>query len=62
MIQHTDRHGSRPFNDVLGFTFRHWRRQPARALAVALFALLAALGDVLTPLFAGKLVDAVSLA
>ncbi|MGN4155377.1 ABC transporter ATP-binding protein [Burkholderia gladioli] len=61
MIQHTDRHGSRPFNDVLGFTFRHWRRQPARALAVALFALLAALGDVLTPLFAGKLVDAVSL-
>ncbi|ATF88381.1 MULTISPECIES: ABC transporter ATP-binding protein [Burkholderia] len=61
MIQHTDRHGSRPFNDVLGFTFRHWRRQPSRALAVALFALLAALGDVLTPLFAGKLVDAVSL-
>ncbi|WP_186173068.1 ABC transporter ATP-binding protein [Burkholderia gladioli] len=61
MIQHTDRHGSRPLNDVLGFTFRHWRRQPARALAVALFALLAALGDVLTPLFAGKLVDAVSL-
>ncbi|MEK6369509.1 MAG: ABC transporter ATP-binding protein [Burkholderia gladioli] len=61
MIQHTDRHGSRPFNDVLGFTFRHWRRQPARAFAVALFALLAALGDVLTPLFAGKLVDAVSL-
>ncbi|WP_186046885.1 ABC transporter ATP-binding protein [Burkholderia gladioli] len=61
MIQHTDRHGSRPFNDVLGFTFRHWRRQPSRALAVALLALLAALGDVLTPLFAGKLVDAVSL-
>ncbi|MBN3727410.1 ABC transporter ATP-binding protein [Burkholderia sp. Ac-20379] len=61
MIQHTDRHGSRPFNDVLGFTFRHWRRQPARALAVAGCALLAALGDVLTPMFAGHLVDAVTL-
>ncbi|GAB7535876.1 ABC transporter ATP-binding protein [Burkholderia sp. 3C] len=61
MIQHTDRHGSRPFNDVLGFTFRHWRRQPARAVAVAGCALLSALGDVLTPMFAGRLVDAVTL-
>ncbi len=61
MIPTQDRRGGRPFSDVLGFIFLHWRRQPGRALAVALFALCSALGDVLTPLFAGRLVDAVSM-
>ncbi|MCM2495182.1 ABC transporter ATP-binding protein [Burkholderia glumae] len=61
MTQSTDRHGNRPFNDVLGFTFRRWREQPLRFTGVTLFALLAALCDVLTPMFAGRLVDAISL-
>ncbi|WP_246792617.1 ABC transporter ATP-binding protein [Burkholderia perseverans] len=61
MTQSTDRQGSRPFNDVLGFTFRRWRDQPLRFTGVTLFALLAALCDVLTPMFAGRLVDAISL-
>ncbi|WLE63523.1 ABC transporter ATP-binding protein [Burkholderia plantarii] len=61
MTQSTDRQGSRPFSDVLGFTFRRWRDQPLRFTGVTLFALLAALCDVLTPMFAGRLVDAISL-
>ena len=48
------------FKDVLGFTFRHWREQPGRISLVILFVLLSAAADVLTPLFAGRLVDAVS--
>ncbi|MGH8780040.1 ABC transporter ATP-binding protein [Paraburkholderia sp.] len=52
--------GGQAFKNVLGFTFLHWRRQPARIGAIAAFALLAALADVLTPLFAGRLVDALA--
>jgi len=48
------------FKDVLGFTFRHWAAQPWRILAIVLAVLLSTLADVLTPLYAGKLVDAVA--
>jgi len=48
------------FRDVLGFTFAHWRKQPIRVTVVGLCFLLATLADVLTPLFAGQLVDAVT--
>jgi len=48
------------FQDVLGFTFGHWRRQPLRIAAIAAMVLLSAMADVLTPLFAGRLVDAVA--
>src|SRR5690606_29285469 len=48
------------FKDVLGFTFRHWREQPWRALLIILLVLLSATADVLTPMFAGRLVDAVA--
>jgi len=48
------------FRHVLGFTFRHWRGQPLRICAVAGLMLLSALTDVLTPLYAGRLVDAVA--
>jgi len=48
------------FRQVLGFTFRHWRVQPLRAGATASLMLLSALTDVLTPLYAGRLVDAVA--
>ncbi|HEY2023375.1 ABC transporter ATP-binding protein [Paraburkholderia sp.] len=48
------------FKDVLGFTFRHWARQPWRIVVIAALALFAALADILTPLFAGRLVDAIA--
>ena len=52
--------GGQAFHDVLGFTFLHWRKQPWRVLVVALAALLAAVADVLTPLYAGHLIDALA--
>ncbi|HEY9010190.1 MAG TPA: ABC transporter ATP-binding protein [Devosia sp.] len=48
------------FRRVLGFTFAHWAKQPIRVTVVAGGFLLATLGDVLVPLFAGQLVDAIS--
>jgi ATP-binding cassette subfamily B protein len=51
---------SAAFRKVLGFTFAHWRRQPWRATVVGGGFLLATLADVLTPLYAGQLVDAVT--
>jgi len=48
------------FASVLGFTVRHWRHQPLRlALIVATF-MIATLADVMTPLYSGRLVDAVA--
>ncbi|EGD02635.1 ABC transporter related protein, partial [Burkholderia sp. TJI49] len=60
MTQKTTRPGGQAFRAVFGFTFRYWRRQPLRIVTVASLALLAAVADVLTPLFAGRLVDALS--
>ncbi|MGQ7936988.1 ABC transporter ATP-binding protein [Paraburkholderia sp. D1E] len=48
------------FRDVLGFTFRHWAKQPWRIFAIAALALLSALADIFTPMFAGRLVDAIA--
>jgi len=48
------------FRDVLGFTARHWRNQPWRIASIFGFILVSTLADVLTPLYAGKLVDAVA--
>jgi ATP-binding cassette, subfamily B, bacterial len=48
------------FKDVLGFTFTHWAQQPWRILLIAALVLLSAVADVLTPLFAGRLVDAIA--
>ncbi|GAA4343519.1 ABC transporter ATP-binding protein [Pigmentiphaga soli] len=48
------------FRDVLGFTFRHWGRQPWRIVFIGLSALLSAGADVLVPLMAGRLVGAVA--
>ena len=48
------------FKDVLGFTFRYWRAQPWRTTLIVALALLSAVADVLTPLYAGRLVDAVA--
>jgi ATP-binding cassette subfamily B protein len=48
------------FRSVLGFTFAHWRRQPVRVALIMGAFLAGTLADVLTPLFAGRLVDAVA--
>jgi ATP-binding cassette subfamily B protein len=52
--------GGQTFRKVLGFTFRHWSRQPVRVAVVALASLFGALADVLTPHYAGQLVDALT--
>ncbi|MBP2301370.1 ABC transporter ATP-binding protein [Azospirillum picis] len=46
---------------VLAFTFRHWRRQAPLAAGIAGAIALATLADVFMPLFAGRLVDALTL-
>ncbi len=48
------------FRNVLGFTFQHWRRQPWRIAAITLLVMSATLAEALSPLFAGRLVDAVA--
>ena len=48
------------FRSVLGFTFGHWRHQPVRIAAIAGFFLLATVADIVTPLYSGRLIDAVS--
>ena len=50
----------RAFQNVLGFTFRHWQHQPLRIAGIAAFFLLATLADIATPLYSGRLVDAVA--
>jgi ATP-binding cassette subfamily B protein len=48
------------FHKVLAFTFRHWARQPGRAALIALLVLGATLTEAFSPIFAGRLVDAVA--
>src|SRR6218665_1326117 len=48
------------FRNVLGFTFRHWAKQPLRAAFIGLLVLAATLAEAFSPIFAGRLVDAVA--
>ncbi len=48
------------FRNVLGFTFTHWRGQPWRIAAITALVMGATLAEALSPLFAGRLVDAVA--
>ncbi|KKB08131.1 ABC transporter ATP-binding protein [Devosia chinhatensis] len=48
------------FKNVLGFTFRHWARQPVRIAGIAALVLTATLAEAMSPVFAGRLVDAVA--
>ncbi|WP_183459989.1 ABC transporter ATP-binding protein [Mesorhizobium huakuii] len=48
------------FRSVLGFTLTHWQRQPWRLSLIMGGFLLSTLADVLTPLYSGRLVDAVA--
>lgn len=49
------------FRNVLGYTFSHWRSQPVRLSLMIIGMLFATAADVLTPLYSGRLVDALSL-
>ena len=52
--------GVLPFKDVLGFTLRQWRRYPVTLAAIIACVAAWTLSDVLMPVFAGRLIDAVS--
>ena len=54
------RHGAGPFRQVIGFSLVQWRRHPVTLAAVIACVSLWTLSDVLMPVFAGRLVDAVS--
>jgi ATP-binding cassette, subfamily B, bacterial len=54
--------GGRAFKSVFGYTFAHWRKQPWRIGTIVLLSLAGALADVLTPYFAGRLVNALATA
>ncbi len=46
---------------VLQFVFQHWRNQPLRGSIVCIGLAGATVADVFMPLFAGRLVDAITL-
>jgi ATP-binding cassette subfamily B protein len=48
------------FRAVLGFTFAHWRRQVGRVSLIVGAVLFSTGADVLLPVYAGRLVDAVA--
>jgi ATP-binding cassette subfamily B protein len=48
------------FRNVLGYTWQHWKRQPFRISVIAASALGSAMADVFTPMYAGRLIDALT--
>jgi ATP-binding cassette, subfamily B, bacterial len=48
------------FRDVFRFTGAHWRKQPVRLTVITAAVLVSTMADVLTPLYSGRLVDAVA--
>ena len=59
----TDQSNQRPtaIRMVLPFVFRHWRNQPAASAVVTGGFIGATVSDLFMPLFAGQLVDAITL-
>lgn len=53
---------SSPFWAVLVFVYRHWRQQGGLVLLVVLGMIIATLAEVLVPLYAGRLIDALGSA
>ncbi|MDY0883422.1 ABC transporter ATP-binding protein [Dongia soli] len=49
-----------PFRNVLGFTFGYWRRQSRLAWAIAIAVIFSTLAEVLVPVYAGQLIDAIT--
>ena len=52
--------GAQALRKVLSFTFRLWGRRKTLAIAIAVAMTLATLTEVFVPLFAGRLIDALS--
>jgi ATP-binding cassette subfamily B protein len=48
------------FRNVFRFTLGHWRRQPWRLFIILASVLVSTMADVMTPLYSGRLVDAVA--
>src|SRR5271168_4194617 len=46
---------------VLRFLFNHWGRQPRMAAFITITMVAVTLADIATPIFAGRLVDAVAM-
>jgi ATP-binding cassette subfamily B protein len=51
---------SNVFRSVFVFVWRYWRRQPLRLAMISVLIVAATLADVLTPYYAGQIVDAVA--
>lgn len=49
-----------PFRDVLGFTFAHWAHHRFTVTAIIAGVLIMTMADVLLPIYAGRLIDAVA--
>ena len=60
MFSRNLRRGTAPFRQVLTFSITQWRQTPATLAAVIACVAIWTLSDVLMPLFAGRLIDAVS--
>lgn len=56
------RHRAGPFRAVLAFTFRQWGRHRHWAWMSAIAMILSTLTELLVPIYAGKLIDAVAMA
>ena len=58
MNEHSSKNAMR---EVLAFLFRHWRRERWLVVWVALCMIFATAADLLMPIYAGKLVDAIAM-
>ncbi|HNB26335.1 MAG TPA: ABC transporter ATP-binding protein [Alphaproteobacteria bacterium] len=54
------RRRAQPFRDVLGFTFVHWSQHRLMVALIVGAVLAMTMADVLLPIFAGRLIDAVA--
>ena len=54
------RRRAQPFREVLGFTFRHWSHHRSIVGAILLGVLVMTMADVVLPIYAGRLIDAVA--
>ncbi|MDE1567442.1 ABC transporter ATP-binding protein [Aquabacter sp. P-9] len=57
---HSSRHGADALRNVLAFTFRHWARRWPMAAGIAVAIVAATLTEIFVPLFAGRLIDALT--
>lgn len=54
--------GNSAIRNVLGFLFRHWRREKMLVVSIAAWMALATAADLLMPVYSGRLIDAISTA